>query len=93
MPPSMVCLPDDHALGTDTYVVSFEGMADGDMRDLFGRPDDQHAEDGMPECRLAGVGRLQGSSLTICRIKFIELAHIVAGSTHKKNVPVDMTCG
>ena len=39
MPPSVVSLADNHALGADTHVQTFEGVSDPDMRDFIG----QHA--------------------------------------------------
>ena len=47
MPPAVIGLTNDHALGTDAHVQTFEGVTDGDMRDLFwqaNRQTDMHSE-------------------------------------------------
>src|SRR5271168_2758886 len=83
MPPAVIGLTNDHALGADAHVQTFEGVTDGDMRDLFRQADreaDVHAEHRMPERRLAAVGRIGLPPGTVARIEFIGLADVM---THR----------
>src|ERR1700723_2964451 len=59
MPPAVIGLTNDHTLGADAHVQTFEGVTNRDMRDLLRQADreaDVHAEHRMPERRLAAVG-------------------------------------
>src|SRR5271154_6882815 len=61
MPPAVIGLADDHALGADADVQAFVGVTNGDMRDLLRQTDREaymHSEHRMPERRLAAVGRM-----------------------------------
>ncbi len=54
MPPAMIGLADDHALGADAHTVAFKRVANGDVGHLVGQAHDKtdtHAEDRMPEGR------------------------------------------
>ena len=92
MPPAVICLAHDRALGTNAHMHTFKGMPDRNVRDLVRQSDGQanmHPEYGMPEGWKPAIGGRRGPALPIGGIEFIGLADVVTRGARQKDIPVD----
>src|ERR1044072_208745 len=79
VPPCVVGMAHDVALGAEPNVLTFERMAERDMRDLFRQSDRQtnmHTVDRVPQTGIAGAGRVFGPALAVHGIEFVRLADV-----------------
>ena len=93
VPPGMIGVPHDVALGGEPDVLALERMAERNVRDLLRQPDreaDMRAVDRMAQARIAGARGVLGPALAVHRVEFVGLADVVAERAGEHDVAVDL---
>src|ERR1044072_602231 len=92
VPPRVVGMAHDVALGAEPDVLAFERVAQCNVRDFLGQSDreaDMRAVDRVAQAGIAGARRVFGPALAVHRIEFVGLADVVAERAGEHDVAVD----
>lgn len=92
MPPCVVRVPHDVALGAQPDVLPFERMPKRDMGDLFREADgeaDVRDVDRVAQGMLSGPGRILRPALDVDLVKLVGLADVVAESSSEHRIAIN----